>query len=56
MAPARHSKRGPLRRAPVSEVFSAGPEIVHCEVEPVFQASAFSVPQVNALVLWPFVV
>ena len=51
-----HSKRGPLRRTPVSVVFPEGPEIVHCEVEDVREDSAFRVPQVNALVAGPLVV
>lgn len=42
-----HSKRGPLRRAPVSVVFPEGPEIVHCDVEAVREESPFKVPQVN---------
>ena len=35
MAPPTHSKRGPLRRTPVSVVFPEGPEIVHCEADAV---------------------
>ena len=56
MAPSMHSKRGPLRRMPVSVVFPEGPEIVHCEVEAVREASPFRVPQVNALVVGPLAV
>ena len=59
MAPLRHSKRGPLRRTPVSVVFPDGPEIVHCEVEDVREDSPFKAPQVNAgvaavLAVWPW--
>ena len=46
-APSMHSKRGPLRRAPVSVVFPEGPEIVHCEVAAVREDSPFRLPQVN---------
>jgi hypothetical protein len=57
-----HSKRGPLRRTPVSVVFPEGPEIVQREeVEGVRELSAFSTPQVNALAVsglevWPLLV
>ena len=44
-----HSKRGPLRRVPLSVVFPEGPEIVHCEAAPVRDDSAFSAPQVKAV-------
>jgi hypothetical protein len=56
MAPSTHSKRGPLRRTPVSVVFPEGPEIVHWEVEDVREDSAFRVPQVNAFVAGPLAV
>ena len=48
MAPSMHSKRGPLRRTPVSVFFPDGPEIVHCEVEDVREDSAFRFPQLKA--------
>src|SRR5215217_1278875 len=53
MAPPMHSKRGPLRRTPVSVVFPAGPEIVHCEAEAVREDSPFRVPQLNASEVCP---
>ena len=59
MAPSMHSKRGPLRRTPVSVVFPEGPEIVHCDVEAVREVSPLSAPQLNAaaagtLAVWPW--
>src|SRR5215216_3439167 len=59
MAPSTHSKRGPLRRTPVSVVLPEGPEIVHCEVEAVRDDSPFRMPQVNAaavglFAVWPW--
>jgi hypothetical protein len=51
-----HSKRGPLRRTPVSVVFPEGPETVHWEVEAAREDSAFRTPQVNAVAAWPFAV
>src|SRR5258708_22242778 len=58
MARSMDSKRGPLRRTPVSVVFPAGPEIVHREVEEVREVSAFRTPQLNSLAagllaVWP---
>jgi hypothetical protein len=47
-----HSKRGPLRRTPVSVLFPEGPEIVQWEFEEVREVSAFRTPQVNALAVW----
>jgi hypothetical protein len=51
-----HSKRGPLRRTPVSVVFPEGPETVHWEVEEAREDSAFRTPQVNALAVWALAV
>ncbi len=45
-----HSKRGPLRRVPLSVVFPEGPEIVHwVVVEAVREDSPFRAPQVNVV-------
>src|SRR4030095_13438800 len=53
MAPAMHSKRGPLRRTPGSVVFPEGPEVAHCEPQGSLEPSPFRVPQVNASAVCP---
>ena len=49
MALPTQSKRGPLRRVPVSVVLPDGPEIVQREVAPARVLSAFRVPQLKVL-------